>query len=127
MTKCIADDKKRLQEVAVHATEAFWRVVAEKYPEIKSGDVSPADVFEFDDFVLVVEVTLTTSDSATLEHMKAMFTQNALKAPKNALIKITRTQLSNGTKLTVTSTDANTIKLIQDKAASAKSGLFGNA
>lgn len=51
MTKCIADDQKRLQEVAIDATEAFWRVVAEKYPEIKSGDVSPAAVFEFDDFV----------------------------------------------------------------------------
>lgn len=74
-----------------------------------------------------VEVTLTTSDSATLEHMKAMFTQNALKAPKNTLIKVERTQLSNGTKLTVTSTDANTVKLIQDKAKLAKSGLFGNA
>jgi F0F1-type ATP synthase beta subunit len=59
--------------------------------------------------------------------MKSMFTQNALKAPKNTLIKVERTQLSNGTKLTVTSTDANTVKLIQDRAASAKSGLFGNA
>lgn len=74
-----------------------------------------------------VEINLTTSDSATLEHMKAMFTQNALKAPKNTLIKVERTQLSNGTKLTVTSTDANTVKLIQDKAKLAKSGLFGNA
>ncbi|MDD2565859.1 MAG: hypothetical protein PHZ26_01570 [Candidatus Gracilibacteria bacterium] len=73
------------------------------------------------------EVTMTTTDAATLEHMKSMFTQNALKASKNTLINVERTELSNGTKLTITSTDTSTIKSIQERAASAKSGAFGKA
>lgn len=74
-----------------------------------------------------VEVTMTTTDSATLEHMKSMFAQKQTKASPNSLIKTERVLLSNGIKLTITSTDAATIKLIQDKAAVAKSGAFGGS
>ena len=70
---------------------------------------------------------MTTTDPATLEHMKSMFTQNSEKIPKNTLIKIERSELSNGTKLTITSEDVATISLIQEKANTAKSGVFGNA
>lgn len=72
-----------------------------------------------------VEITMTTSDSATLEHMKSMFTQNKDKISPNSLIKTERTELSNWTKLTITSTDADTVKLIQDRAKNAKMGAFG--
>ncbi|MDD2487629.1 MAG: hypothetical protein PHS92_04650 [Candidatus Gracilibacteria bacterium] len=72
-----------------------------------------------------VEISMTSSDTATIEHMKAMFTKNSTKTPGNTLIKIERSQLTNGMKMTVTSTDPATIKQIQDNAASAKSGIFG--
>ncbi len=72
-----------------------------------------------------VEISMTTTDSVTLEHMKSMFAQKQTKVSPNSLIKTERALLSNGIKLTITSTDSAIIKLIQDRAAVAKSGAFG--
>jgi hypothetical protein len=69
---------------------------------------------------------MTSEDPATLAHIKSMITQNAAKTPNNALIKIERTELPNGVKMTTTSTDPATVKSIQDRANNAKSGMFGN-
>lgn len=38
-------------EVAKAASEAFWAVVADRYPEIKRGDVDPMQAHEWDAFV----------------------------------------------------------------------------
>ena len=62
---------------------------------------------------------MTTTDPATLEHMKDMFIDNADRVSPNSLINIERTQLSNGTKLTITSSEPDTVKLIQDRASTA--------
>lgn len=48
MTKCISADKKRLNDAIGSAQEAFWSVIADKYPEIKSGDMMPLDLFSFE-------------------------------------------------------------------------------
>lgn len=45
----ISNDKKRLSEVIEDAQMAFWAVVADKYPEITTGDFSPQDSIELDD------------------------------------------------------------------------------
>ena len=74
-----------------------------------------------------VEISLTTTDPATLEHIKTMYAQDKAKTPRNTSIAMERTELSNGMKLTITGADENTVKLIQEKANAAKSGAFGNA
>lgn len=45
----ISSDKKRLCGVIEDAQMAFWAVVADKYPEITTGDFSPEDTIELDD------------------------------------------------------------------------------
>lgn len=45
----ISTDKQRLSEVIEDAQMAFWAVVADKYPEITTGDFSPQDSIELDD------------------------------------------------------------------------------
>ena len=59
--------------------------------------------------------------------MKAMNAQNIAKTSRNTAIKTERIALPNGTKLTITGANADTVKLIQEKANAAKSGAFGNA
>jgi hypothetical protein len=44
----LSEDKKRLEEAVEKAGEAFWAVIAESYPEIKSGDFPPDATFAFD-------------------------------------------------------------------------------
>lgn len=68
---------------------------------------------------------MTTTDAATLAHMQSMFDTNGTKVPKNTLITMKREKLVNGTKITMTSTDATTVKSIQDRAADGKMGAFG--
>ena len=41
-------DSDRLDSALRNAQEAFWEVIADEFPEIKSGDFSPGDAFEFD-------------------------------------------------------------------------------
>lgn len=72
-----------------------------------------------------VEVTLTSKDSTTLAHIKDMLKQNSIKTQINQNISITRTELADGIKITATSSDKDTVKLIQDRATNAKSWLFG--
>jgi hypothetical protein len=72
-----------------------------------------------------VEVTMTTTDAKTREHMEAILTQNVSKTPKNSLIKVERVALDNGTKIIMTSTDAATVTSIQERAKNATSGVFG--
>lgn|GEM_PF-7102213 len=72
-----------------------------------------------------VEITMTTTDAATLTHMQSMFDSNQAKTPANSLITVKREKLANGTKITMTSTDATTVKSIQDRAAAGKMGAFG--
>lgn len=74
-----------------------------------------------------VEITMTSKDAATQEHMKTMFTQNNSRIPQNSLIKIERIQILDWVKMIVTSTDTDTIKSIQERANSAQSGVFGNS
>ncbi|MDP2104284.1 MAG: hypothetical protein Q8K26_05170 [Candidatus Gracilibacteria bacterium] len=72
-----------------------------------------------------VEITMTTTDAATLTHMQSMFDNNQAKTPANSLITVKREKLANGTKITMTSTDAATVKSIQERAAAGKMGAFG--
>lgn len=72
-----------------------------------------------------VEITMTTTDAATLTHMQTMFDNNQAKVPANSLITVKREKLANWTKVTMTSTDAATIKSIQDRATTAKMWAFG--
>lgn len=72
-----------------------------------------------------VEITMTTTDAATLAHMQSMFDSNQAKTPKNTLITVKREKLANGTKITMTSSDAATVKSLQERATTAKMGAFG--
>jgi hypothetical protein len=72
-----------------------------------------------------VEITMTTTDTATLAHIQSMFDTNSAKVPMNSLITVKREKLTNGIKITMTSTDATTVKSIQDRAANSKMGAFG--
>lgn len=40
--------EERINEAADDAQEAFWEVVAKKFPEVKTGDFSPEAQFAFD-------------------------------------------------------------------------------
>lgn len=71
------------------------------------------------------EITMTTTDAATLTHMQTMFDNNQAKVPANSLITVKREKLANWTKVTMTSTDAATVKSIQDRATKAKMWAFG--
>jgi len=48
----ISTDKQRLREVIEDAQMAFWAVVAEKYPEITTGDFSPQDSAQLDEALM---------------------------------------------------------------------------
>ncbi len=49
MKTLLSSNKKRLENALNEAEHAFWRVIAEQYPEIKSGDLMPSDVFAFEE------------------------------------------------------------------------------
>ena len=73
-----------------------------------------------------VEITMTTTDPATLEHLKLMVTSNMMDPISSSSVKLEKSQISNGIKMTMTSTDPATVRSIQDRAASATSWMFGN-
>jgi hypothetical protein len=39
------------------ATDAFWEVIAAKFPEVASGDFSPAQVDTFNEFAITAVIT----------------------------------------------------------------------
>lgn len=43
--------KHRIEDAIEKATEAFWAVIAEEFPEVKTGDVDPLYSMEWDRFV----------------------------------------------------------------------------
>lgn len=49
MKTLLSSHKKRLENALNEAQYAFWSVIAEQYPEIKSGDMMPLDVFAFEE------------------------------------------------------------------------------
>ncbi|EKE29220.1 MAG: hypothetical protein ACD_2C00207G0006 [uncultured bacterium (gcode 4)] len=68
-----------------------------------------------------VESTLTTTDSGALARLQSMATMmNSKPHPDAEKITITSVKIDNGIKLTITWSDADTIKKIQEKAASGK-------
>lgn len=73
------------------------------------------------------EITMTSTDPATIEHIKLMVTQMSNNNSLNWLIKTERVEIANWMKMTVTSTDANTVKLIQERSNNATSWVFGNS
>ncbi|EKE28723.1 MAG: hypothetical protein ACD_3C00025G0012 [uncultured bacterium (gcode 4)] len=67
------------------------------------------------------EVTLTTTDSWALVMLQGMGDKmNSWNRPDAAKVTIVSTKLANWIKLTITGSDADTIKKIQDQAANAK-------
>jgi hypothetical protein len=58
------DDTKRLKNALDKAGDAFWNMIAEEYPECKTGDLDPMAVFEFSDMCKkVVETWVDLNDS----------------------------------------------------------------
>lgn len=45
----ISSDTERLHDAIEDAEMAFWTVIAKKYPEIKSGDLSPETAISLED------------------------------------------------------------------------------
>jgi len=39
----------KVDEVTEKAQDAFWKVVAENYPEVKTGDLPPEAVLDFEE------------------------------------------------------------------------------
>ncbi|HUT97326.1 MAG TPA: hypothetical protein VMW60_04325 [Dehalococcoidales bacterium] len=39
----------KVDEVIEKAQDAFWKVVAESYPEVKTGDLPPEAVLDFEE------------------------------------------------------------------------------
>lgn len=39
----------KVDEVIEKAQDAFWKVVAENYPEVKTGDLPPEAVLDFEE------------------------------------------------------------------------------
>jgi len=42
-------DDQAVAKILEDAQNAFWKVVAERFPEIKTGDFSPEDTIKFDE------------------------------------------------------------------------------
>lgn len=40
--------KKRMEEAVEKAQENFWQSICESFPEVKTGDLPPEVVFQFD-------------------------------------------------------------------------------
>lgn len=74
-----------------------------------------------------VEITMTTGNSTILEHMKWMLTQGNVGTPLNNWVKIDRVAVQNGMRLTITSTDADIVKSIQQRAAISQSWSIENS
>jgi hypothetical protein len=46
-----ADDKNRIHMACEEATDAFFTVIADRFPEMKTGDVAPDGVLMWENFV----------------------------------------------------------------------------